>query len=123
VPAHQHAAADEPLDDGRVQLPESEREDLRLEAVHADGGANPVPRTRAREDVERPLVGVDGDLAEPATGAVERLQHPRRALIRHEEEDALAIAEMALDVGAEVAVDDVGEPLRPLEVEAELAAN
>src|SRR5262249_35917126 len=108
-------------DDRRVELPQSEREDLGLELGHPDGGAYPVPRARAGERLERPFVGLDGDLAEPATGTIERLQHPRRTVVRYEEEDALPVAEVPLDVGAEVAVDDVGQPLRTFQLESELA--
>ena len=44
VAAEQHAALHEPLDDGRVELPEPEREDLGLEVVDADRGADPLAR-------------------------------------------------------------------------------
>src|SRR5262249_3391215 len=115
VTTEQHPPLNEPFDDRRVELPESEGEDLGVEVVDADSGPYPVPSASAAEDVERPGLGRDGDLAEPATGAVERLQHAGRALVRDEEEDALPLAEATLDVGAEVAVDDVRQALRPFQ--------
>jgi hypothetical protein len=91
VAAQEHAALDESLDDGGIQLPEPERQDLRVEVVVADGGADPVPGAGLGEDVERPVVGLNGDLTESATGAVERLQDSGRADVRHAGPGRLAV--------------------------------
>ena len=123
VAAQQHAALHEPLGDGGVQLPEPEREHLGLEPVDPDGGADPRPRSLVGEDVERPLRGLHADLAQPAARPVERLEHAARVLVGDEEQHALAVAEVRLDVGPEVAVHDVRQLLRALQLDPELAAD
>ena len=73
--------------------------------------------------LERPFLRRHADLAEPASGAVERLQNPARPGVGDEEQDASAVAEVPFDIRSEVAIDDVREALRPLEREIELLAD
>jgi hypothetical protein len=123
VTAQQHPSLHEPFGDGSVQLPEPERQHLGFEPVDSDGGTDPRPRALVGEDVEGPLRGLYGDLAQPAARPVERLEHAARVLVGDEEEHALAVAEVRLDVGPEVAVHDVRQLFRALQVDPELAAD
>ena len=73
--------------------------------------------------VERPLLRLHADLTQPAARPVQWLEHAASVLVGDEEQHALALAEMRFDVGPEVAVHDVRQLLRSLELDSELAAD
>ena len=123
VAAHQDTTLDEALGNGGVELPEANRQHVDIEFGHTDGRPHPVRGPFVREHLRGPFLFADIDLAQPATPSIEGLQDSLGGIGRDEEEDTVAVLDQRLDIGLEVAVDEVREIPTTFQPDAEGAAN
>src|SRR5262245_2911450 len=103
-----------------VQRPVADRQDLRGYARIADGGADPGDAPRGGEALEGHRGAVVGDLAQPAATRVERLKDAAHVAARDPEEERRAVGDPAIEVRAEVDVDEVAEAVPAVERDAKL---
>jgi len=123
IAAQHDPAGDQSLGDGDVHPPQADTADLDLKVGHADCSADPLLDAVGVPCFASPLVGLHGDLAQPAPACVQRLQHAGGSRIGYEQQDACAVPHVGLDVGPEVTVDEVVDALFAFQRDAELASD
>lgn len=121
IATQHHAALDPTVGDCGVHLPQPNTFHLDIEIGNPDRAADPGPHPLGVPELAHPLLWRHADLAQPAAVRVEWLQQTGGLGVGDEKHDAPAFSDMAFDIGAEVAVNEMMDALLAGQGDAKLA--